>query len=889
MKHNLERRKNMKGKKLMILAAAGLLGAVSLTGCGKKKSEPTPEPTPTPTPEPEKDPELADGVFSYVNSPAAEREKILGLLEKYAVDNKLTGLTLYNSGGYALYNPALKKGTNTYIPGYGWGNLGDGDITADLEGESNLEWKRYLHTYITDDPVYMNSMNDKGSVVSDLQGYTTASYWTTKMNQTKDGYDWVSQLATVERPIAVNKSEATGLATTFKFPVKVGEDLKYTTLSATYGAKYNNRQVKLEDYITPYKIYYTKAYGMVRGSENLSGTGSIKGTSSYYNGSAKGFDAEKWEKVGIKAFVDENDGKSYLQFTFNLPTTEFFAMTYLASGMFQPVPAEFIEDIGGGDFLEGVKTWGASNEAGTLSPVDHWLALGPYTLERWDEDDQIVFKRNPNFQDGARYKIQGVHINVLAGAKSNVELPLEEFLANKIHSCGIPYTKLEQFQDDERAAVTVGSSNFKLNLNTCTQDQWESLFGEKGTVTQTEKADYWTCEPAMSNKDFVSGISFAIDRQGLAKKIGRNAAYEYFSPTYLIDPENGIAYNDTKTHKDAVASLVEGTDGYGYSLELAKAAFKRAAEKLIEDSVYNEGDTITIQIVWQEEADRGEFHNPIAQNLMDAFNTDDNPLRLAVEFYAPQTWSDVYYKHMMVGQFDIGFGSISGNEYDPLSFLNVLSTNPAINHNFCLNWGVDTNAVTSAADGLVYDGKIWSFDGLFMAANEGVYAKQGQNSDVENDVKNIKGHRNDDGSFTVEADFLEKKIKNDKGEVIVSSYVSSLNLYAYYTKKQTSLDLPVLAEDAEKSPAEGEGMEEYVHYKFTYPADTIEKLNADPYFVNYFAPYGGLMFDVYYAKDVFGVQGNPACVGSIYHLDVFPDAGEDSSPLNWYVENDWLQ
>ena len=237
----------------------------------------------------------------------------------------------------------------------------------------------------------------------------------------------------------------------------------------------------------------------------------------------------------------------------------------------------------------------------------------------------------------------------------------------------------------------------------------------------------------------------------------------------------------------------------------------------------------------------------------------------------------------LVGQFDIGFGSISGNTYDPLSFLNVLSTNPSINHNFCLNWGLDTNAVTSAADGLVYDGKIWSFDGLFMAANEGVYAKDGKNSDVETEVKNATGHTNEDGSFTFEADFLERKIKNEAGEVIVDSYVSNVNLYCYTgpTNNPVELDLPVLREDAVVTQAQGEGMEEYSHIAFTYPADVVAKLNADPYWVNIYVPYGYFMFDIYYAKDVFGVKGNPTCVTSVYNYEGFPAPGATSDAEAW--------
>ena len=191
----------------------------------------------------------ADGAFSYVYSDYDERTKILGKLEKYAVENKLTGLTLYGDGGYVMYDTTVVKGSNTYVPGYGFGVLAEGELSGDLYGESNPAYKRYYHSYETDDPGKINYMNDKGSVVGDLIAYTNASYFDTQMNETKDGYDWVGDLATVNRPIAVNVDESTGYAATYRFPVKVGADLKYTTLSEKY-AKYNNREVALEDYIT---------------------------------------------------------------------------------------------------------------------------------------------------------------------------------------------------------------------------------------------------------------------------------------------------------------------------------------------------------------------------------------------------------------------------------------------------------------------------------------------------------------------------------------------------------------------------------------------------------------------------------------------------------------
>ena len=68
---------------------------------------------------------------SYVAASYEERTVILGILEKYAVDNFLTGLTIYGNGGYVMYDERVNPGTGdwtNYIPGYGFGVLAEGDL-----------------------------------------------------------------------------------------------------------------------------------------------------------------------------------------------------------------------------------------------------------------------------------------------------------------------------------------------------------------------------------------------------------------------------------------------------------------------------------------------------------------------------------------------------------------------------------------------------------------------------------------------------------------------------------------------------------------------------------------------------------------------------------------
>ncbi|MBR4344761.1 MAG: acid shock protein [Lachnospiraceae bacterium] len=165
----------------------------------------------------------ADGLFSYKKESNAERTNILGILEQFAVSKGMTGISLFENGSYNMYNERITLGTENYIVGYGFGTLAHGSINADLEYETVPEWKRYYHTFESSDPGTLNYLNDQGAQVGDLYGYIGASFVTNFMNATKDGYDWVPELAK-EKPQPVNDDDGDGMCTTWRMEVKTGAD-----------------------------------------------------------------------------------------------------------------------------------------------------------------------------------------------------------------------------------------------------------------------------------------------------------------------------------------------------------------------------------------------------------------------------------------------------------------------------------------------------------------------------------------------------------------------------------------------------------------------------------------------------------------------------------------
>ncbi len=597
-------------------------------------------------------------------------------------------------------------------------------------------YKEYYLTFQAEDGGTANYWDDKGSVAGDLMGYYAGGFWGTAMNAEKDGYDWICELAK-EKPVAQNPDE-NGLATINKFEVKVGSDLVYNTLSTKPEfAAFAGREVALEDYLTPWKELHNKSNNIARGAENLTGAGSIKGMNEYYNGTTNGFDQELWDAVGITA--TEEDGKAYLTFEFNNPTNSFYAMYYLASSLYCPIPAEYLELIG------GLKNYATFANDGALTPVDTTLSTSYYMIEAWQYGKEIVFKKNPLYADGGRYQIPGVYIAVLPAAATDNEAALKEFLIGNLDAVSIPSTQLDQYKNDPRATTTLDASTFKLNMNTCNAEEWEALFGENGTITQTPKENYWNLKPAMSNDNFLKGLNYSINRKEFAEIQGNTPSNNYFGSSYLSDPENGVSYNSTQAHADAVASQLENTDGYGYSLPLAQQYFKAAADEMIANGDYAAGDTITIEIAWMYASDEEDMHVYIEKYMEDAFNSCGSDLTLDVVFWVGGAWSDVYYNKMMLGQFDIGFGSISGNSLNPLNFLEVLRSDNT--SGFTLNWGVDTSI---PSEDLNYDGRKWSFNSLWQAADQGALVDSEGNLIKSYDANLKSVTDNEDGSKTVE-------------------------------------------------------------------------------------------------------------------------------------------
>ena len=212
---------------------------------------------------------------------------------------------------------------------------------------------------------------------------------------------------------------------------------------------------------------------------------------------------------------------------------------------------------------------------------------------------------------------------------------------------------------------------------------------------------------------------------------------------------------------------------------------------------------------------------------------------------------------MMLGQFDIGFGSVSGNTLDPLNFLEVLKSDNS--STFTLNWGLNTNA-TDPDHLIEYDGKLWSFDALWTVADHGGYVVDGASKPIFSYSKDVTLSRDADNNLVVEGLCNEVALPKEGVEnpSAVSDFDAISMLYGIIIYGQTG--------DAYHEDPDGvwlgEGLETFpsndANFNTRFVA-TIPAATANPYV----ADTDRLGFNLYVASGMFGQKLTLSYWGSI--------------------------
>ena len=617
----------------------------------------------------------------------------------------------------------------------------------------NYEWYPLLAT----DEVYAPKFDQSGNVV----GYFTSG-----------DFDYNHQDASAtptaklrnSQPIPAEALNPTNLYKKWRIYIKTDGDVNGSTLKYTkYKTKnnkdqtpedrtpvvdteWNNRSVTKEDYEFIYQLLFTGSNNIIRGTEMANDTSyGIKGAQRFFNETKSITDADqiqaKWTeyintgKLGLKIGEDVNG--AYIDLELINAIDAFTAMYTLSSNLTSPLPKDLF--VGSkaikSSMKESIKAYGTFDNHGDNAILNNTICLGPYTLSKWAKNSEIVFERNNGWFEtepagGDRYHIEGAYFRVI-DTSTDTEKNWKQFEAGNLDSAGVPTSKVEENRGLPGVYETKGDATFKLNVNSCTEEEWNKLFGPQGTIKPNTPS--WDIKPWMSNSDFLDGLFFSIDRESFARKRGVNPSTDYFSNAYQMrNSTGGSSYNATDAHKEAVKGYAEN---YGYNLNKAIDCFRNAVKQLSQQGRLVLGPSkanptvINIHIRWMYQTDIKEYGEDIKFYFERAFNDDavcGGKVKLEVLQEAVTSWEDVYNVWMMQGRFDLGFGAISGNTYNPLNFMEVLKSDNS--SSFTLNWGTDTSKVDEK-NPIIYDGKKWSFDALWEVADHGGIVENGEKID----------------------------------------------------------------------------------------------------------------------------------------------------------------
>lgn len=757
----------MNKKRSLTLALLAL--SLGLAACGGKPGDTTRRShSSTPNSGGQVTGELADGVFDYTAADQDTKTDILAHLEGYALRNHLAGIPLYDDASYEQFSQRIALPTTTYITNYGFGTFhGDLDASGKMYtgaiDEPVSEWKSYFHSYTTSDTGTFNYWDSTGADVADRSGMITSSYFDVDMNEAKNDYVWKAGLSMTDAPIMLSRTDnadgthsftevtdstvvANSTSKYWRVKLHTGAGYTYAVPSTSkHYSTYNGREIALEDYITPYWAMLSGRLSRWSGlSTDASG---FEGVLSYVNSGSnsrapfgvKGETGGSTTNLGIQINYDENA----LDFTFITPKTQSGAMLNLSSGLYSPIPYDFLKAIGGSKKF-GVRGADATVTNNTTRNLDNIIVCGPYIPVYWQTNKSLVYKKNADYYNATDYHFDGVTEDVFTGTNADVTA-YNAFLANKLDEVSIPSSQITNHKNDPHVYRTEGSTIIKMNINSCTDEEWDYYFGENGTIKKHAKTARWDVKPIMSNDDFLNGFFYAVDRETLAAQSGRNSALGYLSNAYMIDPNGKVPYRDSEKGKAVIGQYTEAAGNkYAYSPALAGELFSRAINTLLSQGsdVLNDGAKITLTCYYRYQDTIDNIGKYLKNSVETAFNTcqaaKDHKITLNLDLkVAGSNYTDCYNK-MDEGIYDFAEGAISGNVLDPLNFMNTICTD-SLAQGFCLNWGTIT-AKVDANDPLEYAGKVWSYDALWSAANsmtiveKGVASTMGANAAVVDEV-----------------------------------------------------------------------------------------------------------------------------------------------------------
>jgi ABC-type oligopeptide transport system substrate-binding subunit len=664
---------------------------------------------------------LPNGFYNYKFADTELRHTFMAAAEDYLMHNMYGGIPLFASGSFNLYSSRLQLPVDEYVAVMGYGTsfatMSEDDSTVKMDDGEFGEVGEYTYrTTVGANPGTFNQWLYDTSTDSDLMGVYMDALYTYVFNADKSGYEVVGSMASGD-PVPVDSEileSGKEVATTWE--VTVRDDLEWyfhPDTDADFLATNPDATIDANDFIDTFKIAVDESWfrAISGGGDFLAETSKIKNMQAYIDGTVG------WDEVGLS--VKEGDDLT-LVFEFENDMSDWNVRYWLSSFVQSPINVEMYNyyqaKVDAGDL--------DSNPFGTSETTVAYH--GAYYVSYYESGKVVRMEENPNFHSPDMYFFTGYTFSVITDATTI----FNEFIAGKLEATGLPTPEVENYENDPRLRKVPGATTYRIMINGLeTLEAAQELFPD---VT-------WEPEPILANQYFKQAMFFALDRQTLAEDLlkVRTTNMYYFSNAYLVDAELGVPYRQTEQGMSVGADL--SPDTWGYNFDAATNYFKAALDEVLAAGFYADAadataaDPYVITIELNNYADSESWDlacGYIKTAFEDAFQDDDRNIKVEVEIYT-KDFPAIYYDYMMIGEFDLSVGGISGSTLDAASFLDTYSSDNR--SGFTLNWGIDTSVaeieVRYEYAGEVYR-ELWAYDAICSALNGEVFLIDGQEADV---------------------------------------------------------------------------------------------------------------------------------------------------------------
>jgi len=659
----------------------------------------------------------ANGFYNYKFASTELRHTFMAVAENYLLHTMYAGIPLFDSGSYVMYDARVSLPVSVYVPVMGYSAI-FGTMTADDstvlmdDGELGDAGVYTYRTTIGANPGTFNQWLYDTSTDSTMMGYYYDAPYVYHFNDDKTGYEVVPSMAT-SSPVAVDgRTTETGKEVSYTWEFTLRDDLVWyfhPDTNAAFIATLNpvDYEITATDFVETFKLaLQEKWFRAVSGGGDF-----VTSSQAIVNAGAFSDGTTAWENVGIK-IIGEDD--LTIQFTFIDEQSEWNVRYWLSSFVTTPINLELY------NYLEN------DGDENTTYGTDNLTVgyTGAYYVDYYESDLELIYLVNPEYHNPTEYFFD----SILMYVKTDPDLIWAMFEEGLLDGAAIPTAKYYEVKDYPGVMPVPGATIYRMMINGLgTVEAQQELFPDSE----------WIPEPILANQDFKLAMSYAIDREYLATVVmkTRQPSIYLFSTAYLVDPEMGVAYRDTEAGQTVATDMAPDT--FGYNFDAARALYERALDDLVAAGVYQNGTAANptyINIEFNVFAD-SESQEAMAEYIVLAFETafrsSNHYIYVNVDWY-PKDFPGIYYDYMMIGDFDLSVGGISGSTLDAASFLDTYCSDNR--SGFTLNWGIDTSVaeipVNFTDDYGIERYEYWSFDAIVSALNGEIFLIDGEEADV---------------------------------------------------------------------------------------------------------------------------------------------------------------